>query len=112
MCRVGPGAYTTLAGPVNASQTTITVSSAVGFPATTFRIRIDDELMTVTAGFGTTTWTVTRGVNGSTAASHVTSQTVQWDTPSSGELSWNAATKTLTVSGTIFIDGSAQVGNG
>ena len=30
----------------------------------------------------------------------------------SGELSWNATTKTLTVSGTIFIDGSAKVSNG
>jgi hypothetical protein len=33
------------------------------------------------------------------------------DNPS-GELSWNAATKVLTVSGTIYIDGSAKVGNG
>src|ERR671922_524105 len=113
MCRVGPGAYTTLAGPVNASQTTITVSSAAGFPATTFRIRIDDELMTVTSGFGTTTWTVTRGVNGSTAASHVTSQSVHWDDADTiGELTWNAATKTLTVKGTIYIDGSASLANG
>jgi hypothetical protein len=30
----------------------------------------------------------------------------------SGELSWNASTKTLTVAGTIFIDGSAKVSNG
>jgi Tfp pilus assembly protein PilX len=30
----------------------------------------------------------------------------------SGELSWNSATKVLTVSGTIFIDGSAKVTNG
>jgi len=29
-----------------------------------------------------------------------------------GELSWNAATKTLTVHGTIFIDGSVYVNNG
>jgi len=29
-----------------------------------------------------------------------------------GELSWNATTKTLTVKGTIFIDGSAKVTNG
>jgi hypothetical protein len=29
-----------------------------------------------------------------------------------GELSWNASTKTLTASGTIFIDGSAYVSNG
>jgi hypothetical protein len=30
----------------------------------------------------------------------------------SGELSWNASTKVLTVKGTIFIDGSARVTNG
>jgi hypothetical protein len=30
----------------------------------------------------------------------------------SGEISWNNATKTLTVSGTIYIDGSAYISNG
>jgi hypothetical protein len=30
----------------------------------------------------------------------------------SGELSWNATTKVLTTSGTIYIDGSVKVGNG
>jgi hypothetical protein len=111
-CRVGPGASSTLSAAMNATQTTLSVASADGFPTSTFRIRIDNEYMNVTGGFGTTTWTVTRGVNGSTAASHVINQTVQWDTPPSGEISWNAATKVLTVSGTIFIDGSAKVTNG
>jgi hypothetical protein len=97
---------------VNATQTTITVASASGFPTSAFRARIDDEYMDVTAGFGTTTWTVTRGVNGSTAASHASAQTVLWDTPPSGELSWNATTKSLTIKGTILIDGSAKVSNG
>jgi hypothetical protein len=62
---------------------------------------------------------VTRGAHGSTATTHVISQTVNlvndqtvnWDPPSTGELSWNATTKTLTVSGTMFIDGSAKVSN-
>ena len=68
-CRVGPGANTTVSSAMTAAQTTISVPSATGFPATgTFRIRVDDEDMTVTAGAGTTTWTVTRGVN-STACS-------------------------------------------
>jgi Tfp pilus assembly protein PilX len=111
-CRVGPGAQTTLTAAVNATQTTITVASASGFPTSSFRARIDDEYMDVTAGFGTTTWTVTRGVNGSTAASHANVQTVLWDTPPSGELSWNATTKSLTIKGTILIDGSAKVSNG
>ncbi len=111
-CRVGPGANTTLSGAMTASQTTLTVASATGFPTTSFTIRVDDEYMTVTAGFGSTTWTVTRGANGSTATTHVSGQTVEWNTPSSGELAWNATTKTLTVSGTLFIDGSAKISNG
>ena len=111
-CRVGPGANTTLAGAVNSSQTTITVNSATGFPTTAFMIRIDDEYMNVTAGFGTTTWTVTRGANNSVAASHVISQSVDWSTPPSGLLAWNATTKTLTINGTVYIDGGARVSNG
>ena len=113
ICRVGPGASTALASAITASQATVTVASASGFPASQFRIRIDDEVMTVTGGYGTTTWTVTRAVNGTIAASHATSQTVLWENAtSSGELSWNATTKTLTVKGTIFIDGNAKVSNG
>lgn len=112
-CRTGPGANGTLSGAMTAAQTTVSVTSAAGFPSTTFRIRIDDELMTVTSGFGTTTWTVTRGVSGTTAASHVASQTVTWDDASTpGMIIWNATTNTLTVRGTIFIDGSASITNG
>ena len=110
-CRVGTGANTTLTAAVNSTQTTLTVASASGFPSSPFTIRIDDESMTVTAGFGTTTWTVTRGANGSTAASHVNAQTVVWNTPTSGEIGWNNTTKTLTISGTIYIDGSAKISN-
>jgi hypothetical protein len=77
-----------------------------------YTVRIDDEDMTVTGGQGTTTWTVTRGVNSTTAAAHVTAQTVaRDDVGTSGEISWNATTKTLTVTGTIFIDGSAKISN-
>ncbi len=113
MCRVGPGANTTLSGAMNASQTTLSVASPSGFPSTAFRIRIDDEVMNVTGGYGTNTWTVTRGANGTTAASHVTSQTVTWDDSNNiGLILWNATTKTLTLKGTIFIDGSASITNG
>jgi hypothetical protein len=112
-CRVGPGANTTLTSAMNASQTTLSVASAGGFPTTPFKLRIDDEYMTVTGGFGTTTWTVTRGENGSTATSHVTSQTVTWDdSDAAGMIIWNATTKTLTVKGTMYIDGSASITNG
>jgi hypothetical protein len=110
-CRVGQGASSTLTGALTASSNTVTVSSATGFPTTPFMIRVDDEFMQVTAGFGTTTWTVLRAAN-STATAHVTGQTVEWKTPSSGEIAWNNTTKTLTVSGTIYIDGSAKISNG
>jgi hypothetical protein len=111
-CRVGPGANTVLTGAMTASQTTVNVSSATGFPTSSFVIRVDDEFMTVTAGFGTTTWTVTRGTNGSTPTTHANGQSVEWKTPTSGEVAWNATTKTLTVSGTLYIDGSARITNG
>jgi hypothetical protein len=111
-CRVGPGASSTLLSAMNATQTSLSLASSTGFPTSAFRIKVDDELMDVTAGFGTTSLVVTRGVNGTTAASHVVSQTAQWDTPPSGEISWNATTKRLAVSGTIYIDGSAKVTNG
>jgi hypothetical protein len=111
-CRVGPGANTTLNGALTAAQTTVTVSSATGFPTTPFLIRVDDEFMQVTAGFGTTTWTVTRGASSSVATAHVTGQTVEWKTTPTGEIAWNATTKTLNVSGTLYIDGSAKISNG
>jgi len=112
ICRVGPGASTTLTSAITAAQTSLTVASPTGFPTSQFKIRIDDEVMTVTGGYGTTSWTVTRGVSGTTAASHASSQTVlREDATPSGELSWNASTKTLTVKGTIYIDGSAKISN-
>jgi hypothetical protein len=97
---------------MTAAQTTLTVNSATGFPTSSFVIRVDDEYMTVTAGFGTTNWTVTRGSGGSTASTHASGQSVDWKTAASGEIAWNATTKTLTVSGTIYIDGSAKISNG
>ena len=74
---------------MTASQTTLTVASATGFPTSSFSVRVDDEYMAVTGGFGTTTWTVTRGAHASTATAHVNSQTVtlvndqtvNWDPP-------------------------------
>jgi hypothetical protein len=65
-------AVTTLSAAVSsAGSTSITVTSAAGFPGSgAFAIQVDSEVMTVTAGQGTTTWTVTRGVNGSTATTH------------------------------------------
>jgi hypothetical protein len=115
-CRVGPAATTdatTLSGAMTTTSTTLTVASAAGFPTFgSFTIRVDNEYMQVTAGAGTTTWTVTRGQQGTAAAAHSSGATVTHVDPATGELSWNATTRVLTVSGTIYIDGSAQISNG
>ena len=73
-------AQTTLAAAVPAAVAgapgTITVSAATGFPAgPQFRVRVGDELMLVTAVAGTT-WTVTRGIEGTAAAAHAAGDTV------------------------------------
>lgn len=65
-------AQTTLSAAVTSGATTVTVDSASAFPnVAQFRVRVDSELMLVTALAGTT-WTVTRGIEGTTAAAHPT----------------------------------------
>jgi hypothetical protein len=60
-----------LTGAIASADTTINVSSFAGFPnAATFRVRIDDELLRVNAGFGSTAWTVDRGIENTQAAAH------------------------------------------
>lgn len=67
---LAPKKRTTLAASIDNSQTTMTVASAAAFPADEHRVRVGTEIMVVTAGFGTTSWTVTRGADGTTAAAH------------------------------------------
>jgi hypothetical protein len=95
----GYEASTTLAAAVTTtsqSSLTITAGGQNGFPnGSTFisngnvwngsyalpggnLIQIDNEYMQVTAGWNTTTWTVTRGVMGTTAATHTNGATIQW----------------------------------
>jgi hypothetical protein len=62
---------TTRPTATTAAQTTVTVASASGFPAAgAYFVRIDNEVLQVTGGQGTTTWTVARGQLGTTAATH------------------------------------------
>lgn len=68
---------TSLAAQVDASATSITVSSFTGFPAASpYVVQVDSERMLVTASAGTTTWTVTRAYAGTAAASHATGAAV------------------------------------
>jgi hypothetical protein len=60
----------TLDGAINNAVTSLDVLSASSFPTSgTFRIRIDDEILKVTAVSGAT-FTVARGQEGTSAASH------------------------------------------
>lgn len=60
---------TALDGAIDASQTTFDVLSVGGAPAVNFRIKVENELMLVT-GIATNTFTVTRGIEGTTGATH------------------------------------------
>lgn len=67
---------TTLNGTITSGVTSLTVTSATGFPGSgTFRIRIDDEIMIVTA-VSSNVFTVTRGAEGTSAASHTSGATI------------------------------------
>lgn len=73
---------TTLAGNISAGATTISVASPTGYPGTfPFTAAIGyatatEELVDVTAASGGT-WTVTRGVDGTSAQSHSLGEAVQ-----------------------------------
>ena len=70
---------------VNASATTLPVSTDVAFPgAAPFYIQVGYEQMEVTAGVPGTSWTVTRGVNGTTAVEHFENEVVIY-------LDWSAS---------------------
>jgi Tfp pilus assembly protein PilV len=66
------GASTTATAALTAAGTTLTVASGTGFPSPApFRIRIDDEVLTVTTGgSGSTSWTVVRGQDGTLPTTH------------------------------------------
>lgn len=89
---LNPG-YTTLAAAVTGTGgTSISVTSAAGFPGSgPFYVMIDAEQMQVTAGFGTTSWTVSRGANGTTAATHA-----------SGALVFQSATSLIPIEPIMF----------
>ncbi len=71
---------TTLSAAITTTaSTTVNVASAAGFPTSgNYTIQIDSEQMLVTGGQGTTTWTVTRGYNLTTKATHVVNSIVGW----------------------------------
>jgi hypothetical protein len=81
-------AQTTLAGPINDTQTTITVTSSSGFPTAYppgnpwTPIIIDSEVLLVSGIVPNTqglTWNVVRGSLGTTKAAHSGGAPVKWD---------------------------------
>jgi len=62
---------TTVAASMTASATAMTIGSGTGLPGSgNYYMQLENEVVLVTAGQGTTTLTVSRGVLGSTSAVH------------------------------------------
>ena len=84
---VKSGATTTLNGALNATATSITLTSGTNFDDTSgkysrdasnvYLIKIDDELISYTTISGTGISSATRGTNGTTATSHANGATVE-----------------------------------
>ena len=68
---VGGSATSSLANAMTAGATTMQVASGASFPSTNgFRVKVEYEIVRVTAGAGGSTWTVTRGIDGTAAVAH------------------------------------------
>jgi len=70
---LAPQNATPITAALTATATTVALSSAAAFPESgygTYHVRVENELMTVNAGHGTVTISVTRGAYGSTATTH------------------------------------------
>lgn len=97
-------AETTLNGAINNSVTSLVITAVAASPTVPqFRIRIDNELMLVTAVAATVTYTVTRGIEGTTAASHATGARVYYVWTAAGmggERTFTSATTPLVIGGT------------
>lgn len=77
MERLANNATSTLAAALSSGATSLTVAAAAAFPnAGNFRIKIDAELLLVTAVAGNV-FTVTRGAEGTTAAAHTSGSAVK-----------------------------------
>lgn len=64
-------ARTTIVAAITSEATSLQINDKHGFPTVdNFIIQIDDEKLEVVSGANTETWTVTRGVSGTLAATH------------------------------------------
>jgi len=99
-------AYSTLNGGISATDTTLTLASGASFPNFPGVINIDSEQMTYSAVSGNILLGLTRGYNGTTAASHLTGAAVGCSTVTVTDVS-NGATEGdfVTFSGSAAVDG-------
>lgn len=102
---------TTLTEPVTDAADATTIAVAAPAPAAlqgeAFRIRVDDELMIVTAGpGGASPWQVERGALGTTAAPHEAGAAVRHVSTRATELKWDRSdTPTVDgVSGSFYLE--------
>jgi hypothetical protein len=69
--RASPDLFTTTTADPGSGGTTLAVAANSKFPSSgSFKINVESERMLVTAGGGTNSWTVTRGIDGTTAVAH------------------------------------------
>jgi hypothetical protein len=100
-------------------STSMTVASHTGFPGSgNYYVQIDNEVIEVTGGQGTTTWTIVRGQNGSTGAIHNQNEAVTFGNipgagtanPSNGDLFAHAGFIALALNNGDSIQFTWQVG--
>lgn len=71
--RPSPDLTTTTTADPGSGGTTLAVTANAKFPSGNgYKVRVENEVMLVTAGAGTNSWTVTRGVDNTTAVAHTT----------------------------------------
>lgn len=104
------GARSSLASTVNASQTTWTVADGSSFPAVgNFRVVCETEYALCTARSGNVL-TVTRGIEGSTAASHTSGTTVVHELTVGGLTQFISEKAVLSGSGMIWFSNTPPAG--
>jgi hypothetical protein len=103
-------ASTTLsAAIVSTGATTLTVASTSAFPGSgNFRVLIDNELVIVT-GVAGTTWTITRGAEGTTAATHLNGAAVVHVLTAASIIAAVSERITAAIAGTIATNIAAAV---
>jgi hypothetical protein len=77
--RASPDLFTTTTADPGAAGTALAITSAARFPASgQYKIRVEQEVMYVTAGQGTTGWTVLRGQDYTNAVAHPVGSVVSY----------------------------------